>query len=82
MSRNDLACRVYELGFALDDLVLDLDTHPDCTAGLSLFRTLQEQYEAAVAVYEAEIAPLRPGSCAQGNQWLWADSPTPWEVCV
>lgn len=81
MSQSDCARRVFELGFALDDLVLYLDTHPDCAAGLAMFQTLQSQYEAAVEIYEAEVAPLRRRSGATEDFWQWAESPAPWEVC-
>ena len=81
MSRSECARRVFELGFALDDLVLYLDTHPDCAAGLEMFQTLLRQYEAAVAAYEAEIAPLRRSSGERNDFWQWAESPAPWEVC-
>lgn len=80
-NQYDCARRVYELGFALDDLTLYLDTHPGCTAGLALFQTLQSQYEAAVETYEAEIAPLRRSSGDSADFWQWAESPAPWEVC-
>ena len=79
--QQDCICRVYELGFALDDLALYLDTHPNCTAGLNMFQTLKSQYEAAVEVYETEVGPLRRNCSATADCWIWADSPAPWEVC-
>ena len=81
MNRCECIRRVYELGFSLDDLVLYLDTHPDCQQGLALFETLQEQYAAAVEWYEAEVGPLTPAAGDTAEFWIWADSPAPWEVC-
>ncbi len=81
MNRCECIRRVYELGFALDDLVLYLDTHPDCQQGLALFDALQEQYAAAVEWYEAEVGPLTPAGCSAADFWVWADSPAAWEVC-
>ena len=81
MNRCECIRRVYELGFALDDLVLYLDTHPGCQQGLALFASLQEQYAAAVAWYEAEVGPLTPAAGAAADCWIWADSPAVWEVC-
>ena len=81
MMANECVCQVYQLGFALDDLALYLDTHPDCQAGLQMFASLQEQYQVAVAAYEAEIGPLRRSSGICNDEWQWADSPAPWEVC-
>ncbi len=81
MNRCECIRRVYELGFALDDLVLYLDTHPDCQQGLALFETLQEQYAAAVEWYEAEVGPLTPVGCSATDFWVWAESPAAWEVC-
>ena len=81
MHQRECACMVHQLGFALDDLALYLDTHPDCQAGLQMFESLQEQYQAAVVAYEAEIGPLRRSSGICNDYWQWADSPAPWEVC-
>ena len=81
MNRCECIRRVYELGFALDDLVLYLDTHPDCQQGLALFASLQEQYAAAAEWYEAEVGPLTPAGCSATGFWTWAESPAVWEVC-
>ena len=51
-SREELMKRIKEHSFAVDDLLLYLDTHPDCQAGMAYYRRALAANRQAVARYE------------------------------
>ena len=69
------------LAFAIYEMVLYLDTHPDCRRGQESFNTLKRRYKEAVEAYEAEFGPLvRNFMDANPNgKWEWIKGPWPWE---
>lgn len=79
-AKEQSLCNVQELGFALNDLSLYLDTHPSCVSGLTLYQSLHTQYLAAAAAYETAYGPLTLWNAVRGDRWLWAEEPMPWEV--
>ncbi len=70
---------VYELGFALDEVTLFLDTHPDHAEALEYYRRIKQQYAEAVKEYERTCAPLTIDRVTGDNYWQWAKTPWPWE---
>lgn len=69
--------KVYETGFALDDAVLYLDTHPGCTNGWNYYLQAKQLNDAAIDAYEQVCGPLMNTSVSQ--PWNWLDNPWPWE---
>lgn len=73
MRRID-ACR-----FAMWELKIFLDTHPDnCEA----VKSLQERRKMAadlIKQYEDAYGPLNP-SDATASRWAWVQEPWPWEL--
>ena len=59
---------IYEIGFALNDLTLYLDTHPDCEKGRQYQQELQQKFEEA-----------KRGCSATMKCCDWDASPMPWE---
>ncbi len=86
-TREELMSQITAISFAINDLTLYLDTHPDCPNGLALFYQLLEQRLALLAEYAGEFYPLTQismitGNCAQ-NQYGWSEGPMPWEgACI
>jgi spore coat protein JB len=74
-----LLMRINELGFAMDELRLFLDTHPDCTEALSQYNELQNRKMAAVAEYEAKYGPLTSYGNVNCDNWDWGNRPWPWQ---
>ncbi|MBQ8815012.1 MAG: spore coat protein CotJB [Lachnospiraceae bacterium] len=70
---------VYELGFALVEVTLFLDTHPDNTEALEYYHQLKHRYEEAVREYETTCAPLTIDRVHGDNYWMWVKTPWPWE---
>ncbi|MBQ4563659.1 MAG: spore coat protein CotJB [Lachnospiraceae bacterium] len=70
---------VYELGFALVETALFLDTHPDNAEALEYYHQIKHQYDAAVDEYNRTCAPLTIDSVHSHDDWTWAKTPWPWE---
>ncbi len=71
------------IGFALVDLTLYLDTHPDCKKGLTLFKELSKKRLEGLAEYAREYNPLTQLSMITGtpdsDTYGWGKGPAPWE---
>lgn len=78
VNQNYLLQQVYVTGFQLDDILLYLDTHPDCPAGMQYYRQAQAANQRAVAQYEQAYGPLMVGRVNAQN-WNWIRDPWPWE---
>ena len=84
MTQTQLMNCINEVSFALDDLLLYLDTHPyDCKA-LQYADQFTRQRNAAVAVYSRRFEPLTIDSMevSQDSSWNWILQPWPWEITV
>lgn len=69
------------LEFAVVELGMYLDTHPDDTEAVALFRDYAQQAAEARAAYEAKHGPLRLGAAGTGSCWDWICDPWPWDAC-
>jgi len=77
-SRDQMMQKVYETGFALDDLLLYLDTHPDDAQAMEYYRYAQNANREAIKAYENVYGPLMMNHVTSNN-WSWMKSPWPWE---
>lgn len=74
--------QVYQTGFAMDDVVLYLDTHPDDREALNYYFYVANLNKQAVEAYEAQCGPLMANQVNSENYWSWVSDPWPWEgVC-
>lgn len=78
-NKNMLLQRVYETGFAVDEIVLYLDTHPSCEKGLEYYREAVKNYQEARCAYEAECGPLQKSASTCPDFFDWVNNPWPWE---
>ena len=81
MSKRELKRRIYELDFAIHELVLFLDTHPTNKKAMELLCEYRKIREELVKVYENRFGPyvvisddVKPEGC-----WEWLKGPWPWE---
>lgn len=66
--------------FAVNEVVLFLDTHPNNREALAAFEKYRSQSVALRKEYEEKygmIDMFSPNNCA--DKWTWVDSPWPWE---
>lgn len=75
---NQLLQKVYETGFAIDDILLYLDTHPTDRQAMEYYRYAQQANREAVEAYEKACGPLMVTQVDSAT-WNWIDAPWPWE---
>lgn len=78
-SCSALMNQVYQTGFAVDDILLYLDTHPCDSAALAYYQQVHTLYQNAVQAYESQYGPLFMTSVDDRNYWTWINEPWPWE---
>lgn len=67
------------LGFALQDLALYLDTHPDDAQALEVYRSYQKIYHEGMMAYSRDDAPLTHALPTDAKHYAWLSDPWPWE---
>lgn len=79
--REILMRKIASAEFAIVDLHLFLDTHPN---NLAISKKIEE-YEAKAHElrneYESRFGPLLP-SGNDGNRWAWISNPWPWDSSI
>ena len=79
--RETLLYQVMQYKFALIELNLYLDTHPNDTEMIKLFNQYQDIEKQMCDKYESMYGPLTTDSNnLNENRWEWINSPWPWEV--
>lgn len=77
--RRELFEQIGAISFALDDLRLYLDTHPDCAEALALFTEYQKQRHDLIASYTSQFGPIDSYYVDTENGWSWINEPMPWK---
>jgi spore coat protein JB len=65
--------------FAIDEIKLYLDTHPNCRNGLEYYHKYKKLYREAVDEYVRIYGPLTADSVESKDCWTWVNEPWPWE---
>ncbi|WP_124067809.1 spore coat protein CotJB [Clostridium sp. E02] len=77
-----LMMQIYQSSFAMNDVVLYLDTHPCDQDALNYFYYVSDLRKKAVKAYEENCGPLMVEGVMDENYWTWVNDPWPWEgVC-
>lgn len=75
---RELARRVKELDFAINEVALYLNAYPDSAPALEYYNCMRARRQAMVEEYEAACGPLTMfGNC--GDSWQWVRGPWPWQ---
>lgn len=79
---NDASCEelmraIMEADFFAQDLKLYLDTHPDDTRAVEMFREAVKQAAACRAAFEDSFYPLTAASAGMNGTWDWPDGVWP-----
>lgn len=73
--------KIWAIEFALHELVLYLDSNPDCERALALMREYRKLLADETAAYEDRYGAL--GETVKDidptGRWKWIDGPWPWE---
>ena len=79
-TRADMLERIKCLNFAIIELGLYLDTHPDDEKALCLHRKYCKEYRELTDKYQKVYGPLTiQFPC---NKWRWLEEPWPWEGVI
>ncbi|MCD7921855.1 MAG: spore coat protein CotJB [Clostridiales bacterium] len=77
--RRKLLQTVNQFGFALSDITLFLDTHPNDQDALDYYHQMNHMYKKASAEYEHQYGPLTQFAGEDDNVWKWSVQSWPWE---
>ena len=70
------------LHFAVTELGLYLDTHPDDSEAVEVFNQYAEQYQDALQQYQQSGGVLTQMESAMSGQYAWVKDPWPWELAA
>ena len=68
---DELLKAIAEASFFAQDLKLYLDTHPDDTRAIEMFREAIKQYHACKAAFEDSFYPLPATAAGKDGEWDW-----------
>lgn len=83
-SQSELLSMINQISFAVNDITLYLDTHPDDEAAMAYFKEHMESRTELLKEYAARFGPLTLDSDKENCRqcWDWVMQPWPWEgVC-
>lgn len=70
--------QINEASFAMDDVLLFLDTHPEDTEALNYYRSVVNMRKNALDAYQRQFGPLLVDDVTS-NTWDWVTEKWPWE---
>jgi len=76
--RETLMKKIMAYEFAAHDWNLYLDTHPDDSMGISLFRKMKDKAEELKAEYAEKFGPIAVKDVNSKEKWTWVNEPWPW----
>lgn len=79
MCRADLMKLIQNTSFAVLEMALYLDTHPNSSCALETYHDYHRTFKKAVAIYQEKFGPLTIYGVNDENDWNWVDSPWPWQ---
>ena len=74
--------QIQELGFAVQELALYLDTHRDDAEALALYRRYQKMYHDQRMEYSQKYGPLSHIEPITAEEYNWLNDPWPREYCA
>ena len=78
--REKALMRVQTCGFALDEAVLYLDTHPSDREALAYYHKALDEYQNAVNNFVLNFGPLNITEVKSHDKWTWTEGCMPWEA--
>ena len=70
------------MGFAIQELALYLDTHPEDKEALALYRAYQKMNHKAMMEYGEKCGPLNHKMPVDDKTYTWLCDPWPWEYAA
>ena len=79
MCKEELMKLVQTTNFAIIELALYLDTHPDSACALETYHDYHKTFKKAVEEYEKRFEPLTIYGMNNDEYWTWGNEPWPWQ---
>ena len=79
MDRDSLMKIITQASFAMDDVKLFLDTHPNCKEALEYYKEAKKVRGEAWEAYTQKYGPLSSYEVDNEEYWDWNKGPMPWE---
>lgn len=81
-SRQQLMDTINQSSFAVNEMVLYLDTHPDDQEAMAYFQKQSCIRREAMKQYAQQYGPLTVDSIDDtcNDTWEWMQQPWPWEI--
>lgn len=76
--RETLLSKLRAIDFALVELTLYLDTHPNCSQALDLYNDYRAQRLALADEYRCKFGPITKHD-NNASTWEWICNPWPWD---
>lgn len=81
-NRATMMHRIKAYDFAIVEMNLFLDTHPNDCEALTLFKMYQDKRCQLISEYEAMFGPyIETVNDVQGDAFTWICDPWPWDYC-
>ena len=82
MSKEELLDRINQVSFAVNELTLFLDTHPDHEEARAYFEEKSALRNEALEEYARSYGPLTIDTANDtcSRSWEWVSQPWPWEL--
>lgn len=81
MNAKRLRRKIWELDFAIHEMVLFLDTHPKNATALARLKMYRSERARLVEEYTARFGSMNEtaNTTELGSSWKWIEGPWPWE---
>ena len=80
MSQETLLQEIMNLNFAINELVLYLDTHPSDSCAIRMHSEYSKKVMELIEEYQKLYGPLTVNFTSNdSNCWKWSEEPWPWE---
>lgn len=77
--KEALMRRIDQASFAMDDILLYLDTHPADQEALNYYHYAAGLRREALEAWQAQYGPLFADSVKNTERWTWLTEKWPWE---
>lgn len=72
--RDEVMRELQCVSFAMDELRLFIDTHPDCSEAIALFNEYAAKRKELVSRHNEEISPLGGYDAEDTDCWRWVNN--------
>ena len=79
INREELFYKIQSVSFAMEDVRLYLDTHPDDIAAYEYYDAYKKIRAKSVNQYNRFFEPLDAYNIKREENWSWYTNPWPWE---